>query len=366
MRDPGGFPTPLSRRVDNDASSASPTQPARRSEQYDGETCVDDRAGSAAEDLAEEKGDHKESKDGKGRPEAKVAESVADACWGGRAACAVDTSKSKRELYHEAKNAGIKGRSAMNKEQLVEALRKHQAPRPARRASTGRQPRSEGRSAPSEVDSAEGVRPAADPRRPDRCAIVYQGSGRHGEFQVVVPQAGGSRRSAARSPAFRAPRAGAIRRRGAARAAHELLVRRLEACGWWPAGSGETWHELGFVRLRTVGKGIVHSLVTVVREAGQARFVAEELDTYGNPTPLVVSAPFSAPRLRSLRPSLQAKAALKQLVMRMEPEGWKLAAAVGKEWYAISLWRPGTETGRRALRDPARGVALQAPHEWSG
>ena len=32
----------------------------------------------------------------------------------------------------------------------------------------------------------------------------------------------------------------------------------------------------------------------VVRQAGQARLVAEELDGYGNPTPLFVSPPFSA------------------------------------------------------------------------
>jgi hypothetical protein len=267
-------------------------------------------------------------------------------------ALGVDASKSKRELYQEAKNAGIEGRSAMSKEELIEALRSQQATSSLREPAT--------RQDLGEFDLGQRARPALDARRPDRCAIVYQGSGRHGEFHVVVTEADGSRKSVARSPAFRAPRAGAVRRRGATRVAHDLLVRRLEACGWWPAGSGGTWYELGFVRLRTAGMGTVRSLVTLVRDAGQARFVAEKLDTYGNPTPLVMSAPFRAPRLRAVRPSPHAKAALKQLVMNMEPQGWKVGPAVGKDWYAISLWRPGTRTGRRALRDPAWGVALGA------
>jgi hypothetical protein len=72
----------------------------------------------------------------------------------------------------------------------------------------------------------------------------------------------------------------------------------------------------------------MRSLVTVVREAGQAQFMAEELDTYGSPTPLLVSPAFDAPRFRRVRPSVEAKAALKQLVRRMEsgagwPARWK-------------------------------------------
>lgn len=230
----------------------------------------------------------------------------------------VNASKSKRELYEEARKAGIAGRSAMSKEELIEALAEQHGTTPPR---------------------------AVKPRRPERCAIVYEGSGRYGEFQVVVADADGSRRSVARSPAFRGPRVGAVRRRSAARAAHDLLVRRLEACGWWPAGSGGKWYELGFVRLRTAGMGSQTSLVTVVREAREARFVAEELDTYGNPTPLFASASFRAGRARRVRPSSQAKAALKQLVLRMEREGWNVAGTVGEEWYAISL-------SRRAADDP--------------
>jgi hypothetical protein len=83
----------------------------------------------------------------------------------------------------------------------------------------------------------------------------------------------------------------------------------------------------------------VRSLVTVVRQAGQARFLAEELDTYGKPTPLVFSVPFRAPRFVRVPQSGQAKIALEELVRRMESDGWRVAAAVGKEWYAITLWR---------------------------
>jgi hypothetical protein len=83
----------------------------------------------------------------------------------------------------------------------------------------------------------------------------------------------------------------------------------------------------------------MRSLVTLVRDVGQARFVAEEVDRYGNPTPLLVSPPFTAHRFLPMGPSRRARAALRELVTRMESEGWKVAAAVGKDWYAISLWR---------------------------
>jgi hypothetical protein len=246
-------------------------------------------------------------------------------------------SKSKRELYQEAKKAGIVGRSAMSKQQLIEALRRHEE--------TGQQRAS---ATLTENDSARGACPPAAARRPDRCAIAYQGSGRHGEFQVVVTEADRSPKSVSRSPAFRVPKVGGVRRRGAARAAHDLLVRRLEAAGWWPAGSGEAWYELGFVRLRTAGMGNAHSLVTVVRDGRQARFLAEELETYGNPTPLVVSVPFNAPRSRAVPRSPQAKAALKELVMRMRAHGWKVAAPVGEKWHAISLSRRSDGSGALA------------------
>jgi hypothetical protein len=275
---------------------------------------------------------------------------------------------SKSELYEEARNAGIEGRSAMNKGQLVEALRHRRAASslrepatrqtPARRPRTRPQSRSEGQPAVSAVDSAKVPRPGGDARGPDRCGIVYKGSGRYGEFLVVVTETDGSRKTVARSPAFRAPRFGRLRRRGPARVAHELLVSRLEACEWWPLDSGGPWHELRFVRLPGEGMRSRRCLVTVVREAGQARFAAEQLDSYGKPTPLMISTPFGAPRSGRVRPSMQAKIALKQLVGRMESEGWKAAAAVGKDWYAISFRRAvstnlrslarGSRAGRRA------------------
>jgi hypothetical protein len=228
-----------------------------------------------------------------------------------------DLSKTKSDLYKEAKNAGIKGRSAMSKSELVAALLEHRAASSSRERAT--------RQAPG----------------PDRCAIAYQESGRNGEFRVVVTEIGGSTTCVARSPAFPAPRFGPVRRWGRARAAHDLLVSRLEACGWWPVDAGATWHELAFVRLRGQAERSRRSVVRVGRQAGQARFLAEELDGYGNPTPMLVSAPFRAPRFRRVRPSMEAKAELKQLVRRMESRGWRVAA-VGKDWYAVSLWRPAT------------------------
>ena len=156
---------------------------------------------------------------------------------------------------------------------------------------------------------------------------------------MVVTETDGSRRSVSRSPAFRAPRSGRLRRRGAARVAHELLVTRLEACGWWPVDASGPWHALAFVRLPGEGMSRRRSLVMVARDRGKARFVAEELDTFGNPTPLVVSAPFGARRFGRLRASPRAKTALSELVKRMDADGWRPAPGVGEAWYEISLGR---------------------------
>ena len=243
----------------------------------------------------------------------------------------VDDSMSKKQLYQEAKSAGITGRGAMNKQQLLAALRSHY-----------------GETSPPEVSDQEPVEPRPpSPRHRsqalDRCAIAYRESDGQGEFQVVVTGADGSHRSVARSPAFPAS-AGEIRRKGAARAAHELLVQRLLVCGWWPKDSGGEWPELEFVRAQPTDPDAGRSLVAVVRDGGRARFVADELDSFGNATPLQASQAFRAPALVSVRPSRQAKAAMKRLLARLEVDGWRVAGQVGDTWYAIAL-------SRRSLRD---------------
>jgi hypothetical protein len=284
----------------------------------------------------------------------------------GWSAAADLAAKSYSRLDDKAKKAGSERRE-MNKEQpsggggrgLRRDPQAREASRPDGRPRTGRRFWSDAQPASSGIDSAETVHPTADARRPNRCAIAYKELDRRGEFHVVVTETGGSYRSVARSPAFCAPRAGALRRRGAIRVAHELLVRRLEARGWLPLDSGGAWYELGFVRVRTPDMRMMRSLVTLARGTGQARFVAEELDTYGNPTPLMLSAPFGAPRFLPVRASRRSRAALQQLLRRMESEGWKVAAAVGKHWYTISLWRPvSAEWEPRAPTSrPGRGRA---------
>ena len=92
-------------------------------EQYDSEERAHRTAWSAVKHVAEKKGDHWELKDEKGPSDPQSEQ-------GGRAARerpketygGVDANKSKRELYEDAKEAGIEGRSKMDKEELVDAL----------------------------------------------------------------------------------------------------------------------------------------------------------------------------------------------------------------------------------------------------
>jgi hypothetical protein len=371
MSDPGVSRQPGHRRGDNEGSSARPTKRAnkpgagrfRSNSDAQAEAAVPesprsdaekraDRASRGTERIAGKSGDHAERKDGKRKLDAKAAENAAEVDRSAKTAWGVDASRSKSELYRDAKGAGIKGRSAMNKAQLVEALRKHratsssgeratrQAPSAGRQAPMGRRLWSERQPPQSDVGSVEALLAAADARRPDRCAIVYKQSHLQGEFEVVVTDPDGSRRSVARSPAFRARSPWTLRWRRSARLAHALLAWRLEACGWRSGNSGEKWHELRFVRAGCAGMRSMRSVITLVQEAERARFVAEELDSYGNPTPILVSPPFSAHRFLPVRRSRRARTALRQLVTRMESEGWKVAAATGQDWYAISLWRP--------------------------
>jgi cation transport regulator ChaB len=95
-------------------------------EQYDSEERAHRTAFAAVKHVAEKKGDHWELKDEPGPSDPQAEQSGRAArdnpkrTYGG-----VDANKSKQELYADAKEAGIEGRSGMSKEQLAEALAKH-------------------------------------------------------------------------------------------------------------------------------------------------------------------------------------------------------------------------------------------------
>src|SRR5829696_2935109 len=72
--------------------------------------------------IAEKKGDHWELKDEPGPSDAQAARSGPAARRGGRTRGGIDANKSKRDLYEDAQEAGIEGRSKMSKQQLVVAL----------------------------------------------------------------------------------------------------------------------------------------------------------------------------------------------------------------------------------------------------
>ena len=95
-------------------------------EQYDSEERAHRTAYGAVKHVAEKKGDHWELKDEPGPSDPQSAQ-------GGKAARerpkesygGVDAGKSKDELYEDAKEASIEGRSDMSKDELATALQKH-------------------------------------------------------------------------------------------------------------------------------------------------------------------------------------------------------------------------------------------------
>ena len=94
-------------------------------ETYDSEARAHRTAWSAVKHVAEKKGDHWEPKDRKGPSDPQAAK-------GGRAARessaptygGVDAGKSKAELYEQAREAGVEGRSKMSKGELARALQR--------------------------------------------------------------------------------------------------------------------------------------------------------------------------------------------------------------------------------------------------
>jgi cation transport regulator ChaB len=95
-------------------------------EQYDSEERAHRTAWAAVKNVAEKRGDHWE-------PKAETGPSDPQAEQGGRAARdrpresygGVDAGKTKDELMQDAREADIRGRSAMDKRELAEALRRH-------------------------------------------------------------------------------------------------------------------------------------------------------------------------------------------------------------------------------------------------
>jgi cation transport regulator ChaB len=94
-------------------------------ERYDSEERAHRTAFSAVKHVAEKKGDHWELKDQKGPSDEQAATSGKAARRGGRTAGGINANKSKKALYEDAREAGIDGRSNMNKDELVRALQKH-------------------------------------------------------------------------------------------------------------------------------------------------------------------------------------------------------------------------------------------------
>jgi cation transport regulator ChaB len=72
----------------------------------------------------EKVGDHWEAKDGKGPSDKQAAKSGSKARKGGETAGGVDANASKSHLYDVAKKLDISGRSKMDKDELVKAIKR--------------------------------------------------------------------------------------------------------------------------------------------------------------------------------------------------------------------------------------------------
>ena len=95
-------------------------------EQYDSEERAHRTAFASVKHVAEKKGDHWELKDEKGPSDPQAERSGTAARDNPReTAGGVNANKTKAELEQDAREADIPGRSKMNKDELVDALKRH-------------------------------------------------------------------------------------------------------------------------------------------------------------------------------------------------------------------------------------------------
>ena len=95
-------------------------------EQYDSEERARRTTWASVKHVAEKRGDHWELKDHKGPSDEQAARGGREARDHPKpTAGGVDANKPKAALYEDARRADIDGRSNMDKDELVHALKKH-------------------------------------------------------------------------------------------------------------------------------------------------------------------------------------------------------------------------------------------------
>jgi len=193
-----------------------------------------------------------------------------------------------------------------------------------------------------------------DPKPPSAgsarwCSIVLKRTERGAEFQVLALGESGERRVVGRSDPIKLSRSGEARDRGQAKEAHEALTRQLVGAGWTPVGARGRWHDLAFVRSPALdGPKPRRLVIRLTREGQMGRFLADELDEYGNPTAVDHSDEFSlTPGMPDAPPTEEAQVAHQALLMKLTRAGWAQSGAPGPEWHSQTMvsGEPAQPTG---------------------